>query len=165
MRIANESDLRQVLQIDSENEHIEFKEAKNRFDFEDLVKYCCALANEGGGSVVLGVTDKKPRTIVGSKAFKPVARTTAGLYERLHWRVDGKEIQTADGRVVIFSVNGHFPGSPLQYKGAYWMRAGESLAPMSPDRLAEKFSEAIPDFSASTVSDAGITDLDIRAYA
>jgi len=32
----------------SENEHLEFKEAKNRFDFEKLVKYCVALANEGG---------------------------------------------------------------------------------------------------------------------
>jgi ATP-dependent DNA helicase RecG len=40
-----------------ENEHLEFKEAKNRFDFEKLVKYCAALANEGSGSIVLGVTD------------------------------------------------------------------------------------------------------------
>ncbi len=27
-----------------EDEHLEFKEAKNHFDFENLVKYCCALA-------------------------------------------------------------------------------------------------------------------------
>jgi len=33
----------------SEDEHLEFKEAKERFDFEKLVKYCVALANEGGG--------------------------------------------------------------------------------------------------------------------
>lgn len=32
-----------------EDEHLEFKEANNRFDFELLVKYCCAFANEGGG--------------------------------------------------------------------------------------------------------------------
>lgn len=36
----------------SEDEHLEFKEANNRFDFELLVKYCCAFANEGGGRVV-----------------------------------------------------------------------------------------------------------------
>ena len=35
----------------AEDEHLEFKEAKNRFDFELLVKYCCALANEGGGKI------------------------------------------------------------------------------------------------------------------
>ena len=50
----------------TEDEHLEFKEAKNRFDFEELVKYCCALANEGGGHVILGVTDKQPRRVVGS---------------------------------------------------------------------------------------------------
>jgi len=35
-----------------ECEHLEFKEAKNNFHFEKLVKYCAALANEGGGSIV-----------------------------------------------------------------------------------------------------------------
>ena len=42
-----------------EDEHLEFKEAKNNFHFETLVKYCVALANEGGGRMILGVTDKR----------------------------------------------------------------------------------------------------------
>jgi len=50
-----------------ENEHFEFKEAKNRYDFQKLVKYCVALANEGGGKMILGVTDKVPRKVVGTK--------------------------------------------------------------------------------------------------
>ncbi|MCP4662050.1 MAG: ATP-binding protein, partial [bacterium] len=52
-----------------ENEHLEFKGAKSRFDFEMLVRYCAALANERGGRLVLGVTDKRPRRVVGSRAF------------------------------------------------------------------------------------------------
>lgn len=32
-----------------EGEHVQFKEAKNRFDFGDAAKCCCALANNGGG--------------------------------------------------------------------------------------------------------------------
>ncbi|MCK6486660.1 MAG: ATP-binding protein [Phycisphaerae bacterium] len=52
-----------------EDEHLEFKEAKNNFHFDKLVKYCAALANEGGGSIVLGVTDKRPRRVVGSNVF------------------------------------------------------------------------------------------------
>ena len=40
--------------ISKENEHLEFKEAKSSFHFEELVKYCVALANEGGGRMVLG---------------------------------------------------------------------------------------------------------------
>ncbi|MBW2222017.1 MAG: ATP-binding protein [Deltaproteobacteria bacterium] len=43
-----------------EGESLEFKEAKNNFHFETLVKYCAALANEEGGDVILGVTDKRP---------------------------------------------------------------------------------------------------------
>lgn len=40
-----------------EDEHLEFKEAQRRFDFEKLVRYCAAIANEDGGKIILGVTD------------------------------------------------------------------------------------------------------------
>ena len=80
-----------------EGEHLEFKEAKARFDFEELVKYCCALANERGGRIVLGVTDKRPRRVVGTAAFRTLERTTAGLVDRLHltWRSRSLLTQTA----------------------------------------------------------------------
>ena len=38
-----------------EGRNLEFKEAKGSYHFEDLVKYCVALANEGGGKIILGV--------------------------------------------------------------------------------------------------------------
>ena len=41
---------------DDEDERLDFKEARNHFDFEKLVDYCVALANEGGGKLVLGET-------------------------------------------------------------------------------------------------------------
>ena len=40
-----------------EGEYTQFKEARNRFDFEDAAKCCCALANNGGGNLVLGITE------------------------------------------------------------------------------------------------------------
>lgn len=52
-----------------EDVHLEFKEAKTNFHFETLVKYCVALVNEGGGRMILGVTDRQPRTLVGSQAI------------------------------------------------------------------------------------------------
>ncbi len=60
-----------------EDEHLEFKEAKKHFDFEKLVKYCAALSNEGGGRIILGVTDQRPRRVVGSQAFEELERTKA----------------------------------------------------------------------------------------
>ena len=37
--------------------------------FDKLVNYCVALANEGGGKIILGVTDERPRSVVGTTAF------------------------------------------------------------------------------------------------
>src|SRR4030042_6360327 len=85
-----------------ESEHFEFKEAKQRYDFEELVKYCVALANEGGGKMILGVTDKIPRRVVGTRALKDLGRTKAGLTDRIRLRIDIEEINHRDGRVLVF---------------------------------------------------------------
>jgi len=124
-----------------EDEHLEFKEAKQNFHFDKLVKYCAALANEGGGRMVLGVTDKIPRQIVGCQTFQPLERTKAGLIERLRLRIEGEEINHPDGRVVVFHVPSRPIGMPIQIEGAYWMRSGEDLATMTPDMLKRIFDE------------------------
>jgi ATP-dependent DNA helicase RecG len=146
-----------------EDEHLEFKEAKNRYDFEELVKYCVALANEGGGTMILGVTDQRPRRIVGSQAFSDLERTKAGLIDRLRLRIDAAAIQHPDGRVVVFRVPARPVGMPIQYRGAYWMRGGEDLIPMTPDLLKRIFDEVGPDFSAEICPGATLADLDPAA--
>ena len=146
-----------------EDEHLECKEAKTNFHFETLVKYCVALANEGGGKMILGVTDQLPRTVVGSQAFPNLERTKAGLIERLRLRVDVEEIQHPDGRVLVFQVPSRPIGMPLQYEGAYWMRGGQDLVPMTPDVLQRIFAEAGPDFSAEMCPRAHSDDLDPTA--
>ena len=148
-----------------EDEHLEFKEASNRFDFELLVKYCCAFANEGGGHVILGVSDARPRRVVGSQAFEQLQRTKLGLLERLRLRIDAWELTHPDGRVLVFDVPGRPIGVPIEYNGAYWMRAGESLAPMTSDQLKRIFDEAQPDFSAEVCPGAVLADLDPEAIA
>lgn len=146
-----------------EDEHLEFKEAKNHFDFEKLVKYCAALANEGGGRIVLGVTDKIPRHVVGTHEFASLERTKAGLVERLRLRIDADAIEHPNGRVVIFNVPARPIGFPIQYKGAYWMRGGEDLIPMTQDMLQRVFAETQPDFSAEVCHAATLEDLHPQA--
>jgi ATP-dependent DNA helicase RecG len=150
--------LKTILEV-KEDEHTEFKEAKNRYDFEELVKYCVALANEGGGQMILGVTNSRPRTIVGSLAFDNLERTKAGLIERLYLRIEAEELFHPDGRVIIFIVPPHPIGVPIEYKGAYWMRGGEDLVPMTPDMLKRIFAEAGTDFTAEICAKATIDDL------
>ncbi|NWH04115.1 ATP-binding protein [Desulfobacter latus] len=147
------------LDIPSEDEHLEFKEAKNRFDFEKLVGYCVALANEGGGHMVFGVTDKPPRQVVGTAAFENLERTKAGLLERLRLRIFVEEILHSQGRVLVFEIPSRPIGMPVQYKGTYWMRGGEDLVPMTPDMLKRIFDESGPDFSAEICPKATLADL------
>jgi ATP-dependent DNA helicase RecG len=146
-----------------EDEHLEFKEARNGFHFEKLVKYCAALANEGGGFIVLGVTDRRPRHVVGSSAFENLERTKAGLVERLRLRIEVSEIVHPDGRVLVFTAPPRPIGVPIAVEGAFWMRAGEDLAPMTADMLRRIFDEACPDFTAEICTGAGVSDLHPQA--
>lgn len=153
----------QALLDAKEDEHLECKEAKNNFHFETLVKYCVALANEGGGRMVLGVTDHVPRHVVGSRVFPDLERTKAGLIARLRLRIEAEAVRHPDGRVVIFQVPSRPIGMPIQYEGAYWMRGGQDLVPMTPDRLKTIFDEAGPDFSAEICPHASLAELHLSA--
>ena len=147
----------------AESEHLEFKQAGRQFDSEKLTRYCVALANEGGGKLILGVTDKPPRQIAGTEAFPDVGKTQAQLLDRLHLRIDMEEIVHPDGRIVIVYVPSRPIGRPVEYRGAYWMRSHDALVPMTPEKLQQIFAEAEPDFSAQICKKATIGDLDRHA--
>ena len=95
-----------------EGRNLEFKEAKPKYDFDKLVKYCVALANEGGGKILLGVSDRRPRKIVGSAACPEPGETESSLYQRLRRRIEVEECHTPSGRVVIVHVPSRAPGAP-----------------------------------------------------
>ena len=146
-----------------EDEHLEFKQASRQFDSEKLTRYCIALANEGGGKLILGVTDKPPRKIEGTRAFPNIGKIKEQLLDRLHLRIDVEEIIHPNGRVVAVHVPPRPIGRPVEYRGAYWMRSNEALVPMTPDKLQQIFAEAEPDFSAQICKKATIGDLDHHA--
>ena len=149
----------------SESENLEFKEAKNEYNSDKLKQYCTALANEGGGKLVLGVTDKFPRHVVGSQAFLQPGKIKYQLLEQIGLSIDIEEVIDPDGRVLVFHVPSRPIGQPLAYKKIYWMRSGESLVSMPPDRLKTIFAEAVPDFSAEVCPKAVLDDLDSKAIA
>jgi len=147
-----------------EGENCEFKEAKGGFHFELLCKYCSALANEGGGLVILGVTDARPRRVVGSKAFEQPERTRKGLCEQIRLRIDFEEIHHPDcssgSRVLVFRIPPRPVGIPIKFDGRYWMRQEDSLVEMSEERLREIFAESGHDFSADECSGLTLGHLD-----
>ena len=113
-----------------------------------MVKYCVALANAGGGVILLGVTDKRPRSVVGTQAFREPGRTEAGLFEQLRQHIAVEEYNCEGKRVLIVHVPTRLPGTAWQYKGSFWMRAGDALLPMTDDQLRRIHLETGPDFSA-----------------
>src|ERR1700754_2714116 len=102
-------ELERRMSLPSETEHIEFKEAENQKDTTRLFKCRVALANERGGKLILGVTDRRPRRVVGSQAFQKIEKITSSL-------VPSRPV-----------------GTPLHLDGRYLMRSGERLVPMTAD--------------------------------
>lgn len=141
-------DLLEYLARPSEDRSLEFKEAKNQFDTTKLFKRCVAIANEGGGKIVLGVTDKPPRAVVGSAAFPNPAKIEADIFNKLRIRVVVEELQPPhpDGRVLIFHVPSRPRGTAFQFEGRYLMRVGDETPSMSEDRLRAIFAEGQPDW-------------------
>jgi ATP-dependent DNA helicase RecG len=147
-----------------EGTRIEFKSAGTTFHFDKLLEYCVALANEGGGRIILGVTDRRPRTVVGTEAFAEPGRTEAGLHQRLGHRIHVEEYHHQGRRVLIVHVPARLPGTAWNLDGRYLKRAGDELTALGDAELKAIFAETSPDFSAEPCP-AILADLDPRAIA
>ncbi len=140
----------------SEHQRLEFKEAKNQFDNQKLYEYCVALANEGGGYLLLGVADRPPRQVVGTAAFNDPVAMAEKLFGAVGFRVDIEAVAHPDGRVLVFHIPPRPRGTAYHLGGKYLMRAGGALVPMSEDQLRRIFAEGGPDWAL----DSAMTDCD-----
>ena len=159
-------DLKKILQ-QQENEQIEYKTASKQYSIKDTIRYCVALANEKGGKLILGVDDN--RKIVGSEAFSDIGEIKSKILNKLNIRVDVDELYDDGKRVLVFNIPSRPIGTPLHCDGAYLMRSGEELVPMSADQLQRIFAENQPVFELQiakydVTSDEIVTLLDSQSY-
>jgi len=162
-------ELQRWLSAQREGEHLEFKEAKRQYDPMKLYRYCVALANEGGGKMILGITDKRPRKVAGTAAFADIADIASKIFIKLRFRVDVEEVIHPDGRVLVFHIPSRPAGTAYNFEGAYLMRSTEDTVAMSEDRLRQIFDEGKPNWlmqpaCATCGSDEVIRLVDIQAY-
>ena len=161
----------------SETEWLEFKEAKNSFDFDNLGKYFSALSNEANlkqkssGWLILGVKDKPPHDIVGT-SFKPSLKETNGLKHDISLHTNGitlqeiYELHLPEGRVLMFQIPAAPAGMPTSWKGHYYGREGESLVPLSTNkRETVRAQSGQFDWSAEICPGADLSHLDERALS
>ena len=161
--------LEELIQTPTEVEGIEFKAARTQFSGDRLLNYCVGIGNDGGGKLILGVTNDLPRQVVGTSAVGDTQDMQKKILDKLHFEVKIEEVNHPEGRVVICHIPSRPIGRPFHHDGRYWMRSGEQLIAMSPDRLSEIFAEGKPDWlmrSARTKCNATevITLLDTRVY-
>lgn len=126
------------------------------------MQYAIALANEGGGKLILGVEDN-PRKIVGTSAFPDLAEIKHHLLQKIHLRIEIDELHIEDRRILVVTIPSRPIGRPLQDNGTYWMRSGESLVGMTAERLQQIFSETAPDYSAEICRTTTLDDLNPAA--
>lgn len=153
----------------SETPNLEFKEAKNQYDNDKLFQYCVAIANEGGGFLLLGVNNTPPRPVVGTSAFREPQKMEEKIFSKIGFRVGMEEVLHAGGRVLVCHIPSRPKGTAYAFEGAYLMRCGESLLPMSEDQLRKIFSEGMPnwleEYTASNLTlDDVASALDLESY-
>lgn len=152
-----------------EGERLEFKAATSDFRLERLLGYMVALANEGGGRLLLGIQEKPNRHVVGTRAFGDLDAVKKTALDKLGFRIDVDEVRLGDARVLVLTAPSRPRGTAYHLDGRDLMRCGESLVPMSEDRLRQIFSEGRPDWldepSRTGLSDAEVVELlDAQAY-
>ena len=156
------TELERLMQ-ETEGENLEFKSARNHQGLDELTEYCVALANEGGGKVILGVTDKRPRQVCGTTVFPQPEQTRSQLNQRLHLGVSFDVVMHPAGRVLVFHVPSRPKGIPIQFNGKFLVRKDESLVGMSGERLREIYDEVGHDFSAEVCPGLTADDLSVPA--
>lgn len=169
----------QRLLADVETEVVEYKSAKNNFDFDDLGRYFSALSNEANlrhadaGWLLFGV--RNDRTICGTGYRNEAHEPSVGLRKLKHEIAlhtndsmtfeEIYELTIDRQRVVAFQIPPATFATPTTWKGIPWSRENESSKQMPAFKLNAIYSQARPDWSSQLAYDANFDDLDQGAVA
>lgn len=162
------------LRSTSENETVEFKEAKENFDFNTLGKYFSALSNEANlqgvrcGWLVFGVHDKK-RGVVGT-SYRNDPKKLQSLKHEIAQKTTGNltfsnvfELEVEGKRVLLFEIPAAPQGVPIAFDGHFYGRDGESLVALNLQEMETIRNQRSFDWSAQVAEGATIDDLDSEA--
>ena len=166
------TDLKKLLDSDTETEVLEFKEAKSNYDTDKLGRYFSALSNEANlagkdrAFLLMGVNNDK--AIVGTNisdsqinGFKhEIANHTSPTINF----IDVERFELRGKTVLCFVIPAAPQGMPIAWKNHYYGREGESLGGLDIGEIERIRNQTVfRDWSVKIVEDASIDDLSPKA--
>jgi ATP-dependent DNA helicase RecG len=166
--------LNSMIGLPAETEIVEFKEAKESYDFSKLGRYFSALSNEANlkgktcAWLIFGVN--RHHVIVGSN-YRPNRKDLDSLKKEIGDKttqnisfIEIYELAKPEGRVLMFQIPAAPQGIPIAYEGFYYGRLNESLVALNIEKIDRIRNQALNrDWSRNIVPDATIDDLDKEA--
>src|SRR5258708_2321734 len=132
----------QIKHFQESEDKIEFKEAATQYSYKSsrrsVLGYVVALANEGGGYLILGVKEHKslPHEITGSIAWKgQEGKLEQDIFRDKQIRVTTEVLFEGAKRVLVIKVSSRPIGRVLKFEDVYLIRIEEELLPMSEEQL------------------------------
>ena len=158
----------ELLNLTTEIEIVEFKEAKGQYDTNKLGKYFSALCNEANlknaddAWMVLGVKDNKDitGTSISDKLINHYKQAIAeGTTLNLSF-IDVQRVEKEGENVIMFQIPSAPRGVPIAWKGHYYGRNGESLCALNLEEIERIRKQVIAkDWSSKIIKEASIDDL------
>ena len=157
---------------ENENEYVEYKEAKNNFDFNELGKYFSALSNGANlvgkqyAWLVFGVSDKTHEFVntnyrkdsdLNNLKNEMVKFTNDNLTF-----IDIYEFEIDNNRIIMFKIPAAI-GVPTTWKKVAYDRIGESLDVLNDNKRNTILSTVNIDWTRQIISELTVNDLDKNA--
>lgn len=177
----NKLTIEQLKRLKESEDKVEFKRAEQgNFAYDGgsrskpcerrrcILGYVTALCNEGGGWLVIGMDDKWPHKVVGTKQNEgAIGELESNIYRdtlirpTIYELYENEHLKT--GRVLVIAVPERPIGKLFRFEDVPLMRVGEELKPMSDEMIFGILQEQEPDFSSETCDALTIDDLDAEA--
>ena len=157
---------------ENEKEYVEYKEAKNNFDFNELGRYFSALSNGANlvgkqyAWLVFGVSDKTHEFVntnyrKGANLNSLKKEITQSTNDNMTF-MDIYEFEIDSNRVIMFKIPAAI-GVPTTWKNIAYDRNDESLIPLNDVKRDTILSTVNVDWTRQIISDLTVDDLDKNA--
>jgi len=151
---VTEAELRQLME-QCESESLEFK--PKVLKRHEIAEYAVGISNAGGGWLIMGVTDRHPRTVKGIvvPSQDELAKIQESVIDSTGIHIEVEIVATAEGSVLAVKIPSHPRGIPHHTRsGKYLIRRGEGLRGMTLKEIDAIRREAGVETTARVLSGA-----------